>query len=555
MVKKKKKNLIKASIKKYYENLFIQKVKFYKIAKICTYRLANLINLNKQFNIIVRQMDKNKLIYNDQLFPSIVHEYNIDITIKPFWNSKIQKLSDKMYLPSNDNLYEPDFIHKAFSSNTWFNTENYINPDKPYKLKVKENNNDINDIIKTRQIKLFLTSEQEKYMKIVIGTYRYYYNRCVNYLNNYDKNTKTSWYLVNPHDPKTKINIIVADNPYNFMNMRKTLKENPPNWLLPGFPVHLIDKALKECIERFNICLNRYFKTKRPFKFNYKSKKDIYQTINLETQMISAFRNGLFTSWKINGTTIFKNIKTHDKFKNYNIQDSSITYHTVLKKYILNLTYSIKSNPTTNKTVAAIDQGIRTPFTIYSTNEVIKIGFGATDKIMKTCKEIDIIQSRMSKKTYYVKDSVGNKTFYTVTSKRKRDLKKALHKKIQYVKDLRKELHNKSIRYLCDNYSTIILPPFKTQEMVGNLRTDTARMMCTFAFYQFKTKLINKAKEYNINIVEKNEPFTSKTCGNCGNIKYDLGTAEIYNCKKCDLKMDRDINGARNILLRNIEFI
>ena len=107
---------------------------------------------------------------------------------------------------------------------------------------------------------------------------------------------------------------------------------------------------------------------------------------------------------------------------------------------------------------------------------------------------------------------------------------------------------------MCDNYSTIILPPFKTQEMVKTLHTTVARSMCTFAFYQFKIKLINKAKESNINIIEKGEPFTSKTCGNCGCINYNLGTAEVFNCTKCHLKMDRDIGGARNILLRNIEY-
>ena len=67
-------------------------------------------------------------------------------------------------------------------------------------------------------------------------------------------------------------------------------------------------------------------------------------------------------------------------------------------------------------------------------------------------------------------------------------------------------------------------------------------------------KLINKAKEYNIKIVEKGEPFTSKTCGNCGQLNYKLGTLEKFNCSKCNLSIDRDINGARCILLRNIEY-
>lgn len=553
-MKKKKKKLLKPSIKKYYECLFERKIKFYKIAHINTFRLAFLMNVNKQLSTITKLMEKNNLIINDILTPSIVKEYSVDITIKPFWNNKIETLSNKLYLPSSENLYASYDHNKTFSSNTWFNIEQYVNIDKPYKLLIKNINKDINNVIKTKQIKLFLDKEQKKYMQIVIGTYRYYYNRCVSYLNNYNKNTKTSWYLINPLDENTKINLKIEENPHNFMDMRKILKENPPNWLLNQFPVHLIDKALKECFDRFNICLDNYFKTRKPFKFNYKSKRDIVQTINIEKQMISKKSNGLFSRWKINNNIIFKNIKTHDKLADFEIQDSSISYHTVLKSYILNLVNTIKSNPTNNKDIASIDQGIRTPFVVYSTKEVIKIGSNCTDKIKKVCKEIDIIQSRINKKSYYVKDNNGNKKYYNVTSKRKRNLRKAMHKKIQYVKNLKKELHNKSIRYLCDNFSAIILPPFKTKEMVSNLHTTTARMMCTLSFYQFKTKLKNKAKEYNINILEKTEPFTSKTCGNCGNIRYDLGSAEYYNCNKCHLEIDRDINGARNILLRNIEY-
>ena len=45
------------------------------------------------------------------------------------------------------------------------------------------------------------------------------------------------------------------------------------------------------------------------------------------------------------------------------------------------------------------------------------------------------------------------------------------------------------------------------------------------------------------------EEYTSKTCGLCGNINYRLGSNEIYECKKCNLKIDRDVNGARNIYI------
>ena len=59
----------------------------------------------------------------------------------------------------------------------------------------------------------------------------------------------------------------------------------------------------------------------------------------------------------------------------------------------------------------------------------------------------------------------------------------------------------------------------------------------------------------NAEIIIKPEYYTSMTCGRCGNLKYNLGRNEIYECEKCNLKIDRDYNGSRNILLRNIEYI
>ena len=65
--------------------------------------------------------------------------------------------------------------------------------------------------------------------------------------------------------------------------------------------------------------------------------------------------------------------------------------------------------------------------------------------------------------------------------------------------------------------------------------------------YNFKEKLLN-TKELNVHIV--NEAFTSKTCGCCGKINHLLGGNKIFKCTSCELSIDRDINGARNIYLK-----
>ena len=69
----------------------------------------------------------------------------------------------------------------------------------------------------------------------------------------------------------------------------------------------------------------------------------------------------------------------------------------------------------------------------------------------------------------------------------------------------------------------------------------------------FVDKLIDKSKEFkNCSVRVVQEDYTSKTCGNCGFIKEDLGRARTFNCNKCLVSMDRDTCGSRNILLKYV---
>ena len=566
MKKKKKKTvqLINTKTRKYFIDLFSKKISYYKITYDSSFLFAYLININNAFNNVINCMNKNKSIsegYN--ISPSIFKASYKNISIKPFWNNKIQKLSDKLFLPSNDNLIQSSDKNKTFKS-TCINFEHFTGLNsKYYQLKTKKDNVIIEDIIKCKQIKLFLNNKQSSYLRQIIGIYRYFYNRCVQYFNNYNKTTNSSWFYIYPMeksvDKQCRIYVNINDNLYSLITVRKLLKKDLPEWLSKGdlkqYPSHLIDQAFSEACNRFTTCLSNYRKTKKPFKFSYKTKKDIFQTINLEKCMISEKTNGIFVNWKIKNKFVFKKLNTSERFMK-TFKGCSITYHTVLNTFHLNMNYVTQTKHPIGNQIGSIDQGVKNPYVIYSPSDVTIIGNNIRDTIYKKCKEIDIINSRINNLYYYVKNKETKEVkFYLINAKRKRSLRKALHRRIKHIKNIRNELHNKTIKYICDKYKTIILPPFEIQNMVGKLNSRVSRSLYTLSFYKFKEKLKTKCKEYNIKVYSLNEPYTSKTCGRCGNINNSLGNADIYNCLKCKLVIGRDINGARNILLRNIDHI
>ena len=63
--------------------------------------------------------------------------------------------------------------------------------------------------------------------------------------------------------------------------------------------------------------------------------------------------------------------------------------------------------------------------------------------------------------------------------------------------------------------------------------------------------LLHKIREYKYcKVIECTEEYTSKTCEHCEQINDKLGGSKTFQCDLCKVKMDRDANGMRNILLK-----
>ena len=114
--------------------------------------------------------------------------------------------------------------------------------------------------------------------------------------------------------------------------------------------------------------------------------------------------------------------------------------------------------------------------------------------------------------------------------------------------------HYESMKELTSNEKTLILlPEFQVKQMIakkekkgGSLPKVVKQSMVDLSFYRFCTRFedyLKKHHERKCDLKIVTEEYTSKTCGNCGNLKKVSG--DTYSCSKCDVVLDRDVNGAK----------
>ena len=120
--------------------------------------------------------------------------------------------------------------------------------------------------------------------------------------------------------------------------------------------------------------------------------------------------------------------------------------------------------------------------------------------------------------------------------------------------NLVKELHYKSALYILNRFNVIYLGNLSTKCITSKTKKMYSfEKIYTYAVshYKFQSILEQKAKEYNVEVNIVNESYTTMTCGKCGILNKNVGPSRIFNCLDCGVSIDRDLNGARNILIKN----
>jgi transposase len=215
-----------------------------------------------------------------------------------------------------------------------------------------------------------------------------------------------------------------------------------------------------------------------------------------------------------------------------------INYNSILKEYYLIIPKEVKkieNNLEKNKFIS-LDPGLRTFLTGVSNNSYVEIQNDINKIISNKIEKLDSIKNNKN---------IPNKI------KKKNEI--IINRKINnYVN----ELHWKTINFLIKNYKTIFLGDMSAKDIVRRNKTILSkiqkRSVLKTKYYLFSERLKYKCDLNSIYFKLTDESYTSKLCSNCGTYNNKLKGCKIFICKSCDLIIDRDLNGARNIYFKNL---
>lgn len=454
----------------------------------------------------------------------------------PFWTEFSQAMSNALWLPTQTDLFDSDSSWlsgcvNAQKSNSWFSMnvssvqnrsllqiccpssiasvagftdcENIKNK-SPKRYKKTARHSHIKNPTKqppnsVKKIRIYPSPELHKVWKQWLAAYRWVFNWAVAKLKNgFDG------------------------------DLQKTYRasEDVPDWvrILPGH------QAQEACDEAFDA--HRQAK-RNGGEARFKSCRARSQTIQFKP---GNYKRGTWYPKTTKGLT----------FKASAPMPSECIYGTELVysrgKWFACIPVLVEEIPTSNSGVIALDPGNRAFLTGYDGENILEIGQGDIGRINRLCSHLDNLLSHAA----------------LSSSKRQRHkMRKAANRMRERISCLVKDLHNKVASLLVRNYKLIFLPTYETSKMVlksaRKLNRKSVRNMLTWRHAKFASHLEQMARRHGVLVIRCNESYTSKTCTNCGHIHSSLGGSKVFNCKACGIRIKRDVNGARNIMLRALQ--
>lgn len=457
-----------------------------------------------------------------------------ELDLNPFWNKYTQEMSRQLWCPTKTGCVDLELkslngYSKNLMLNSWFSVQIQENKtchesypktclQLPQSLSqritdLEQLNIEESESKKTisKKVVIYPTKDQREILKKWVGLQRWVYNQCLTrHLDNQKNNKKTT----------------LADLRTNIINNSNFKTEN--TWV-KEYEYDLRDEAVRDFMKNIESNLAKGVK----FQLKYKSLKE---------QKLNGFSLSILKKkWNKKKTfysEIFKpiNLKSHEPLPDELPADSRLV-KSQTKEYFISIPENRKvgDNQANKNSMIFLDPGVKN-FVVGYDPEGKCITWGKKDaaRIARLLHHKRKLCSRIAEET---------------KNKRKKSLRKALLKLGKNINNLVTDLHKKLSKFLCLNYGKIFLPRLNFHNF-KKLNKKSKQLMASYRHCEFLDKLKFKSSQYNSKVFEVNEAYTSKTCSNCGFIKYDLKNANTYNCDSCHYIMGRDSNASKNIMLR-----
>lgn len=299
-------------------------------------------------------------------------------------------------------------------------------------------------------------------------------------------------------------------------------------------------KSIKKSIENGYIAFSNFFKHKSNFpKFKKKNNSDVkmyFVKNNLKDCLSERHRIKIPTlGWvRLKEKGYIPISKNGFVIKSGTVSYKAGRYYISVLIDIQEQNIQINNNPG-----IGIDLGLK-EFAICSNGSIYQ-NINKTKNIEKTEKKLRREQRKLSRKIILTKEGASTQKNFV-----KQKLK--VQKLYQRLTNIRTDYLNKTINSIVKTKpSFIVIEDLNVSGMMKNKHLSKA--IAQQKFFEFRTKLISKCKENNIElrIVDRWYP-SSKICHNCGHIKKDLKLSDrIYICSECGYTEDRDINASLNL--------
>jgi len=427
----------------------------------------------------------------------------------------------KQKIVNNQNsIWKPKLLcyHENIKTNSWFKLHETNKKHKSI-FTGKITTDTLNPVkYKSKQVTLHLTCTQKNIINSWLNLYAKMYNETIKHIKNHYK-----------YEENRDINIL------NYYNLRSTLFEKKHEICInSNIGINDIDYAIKEANTNYTNALVKKKKGLiKGFRIRYWRSKKKIKTMSIAKSSFS--KKGF--KFKVLGF-----VKATYNGKNYNLSDINCDsklqckngkYYLYIPQNLSTMLKPMKVIENTKDTVISLDPGTRTFMTGISENTKVDIGTNVSSVIKRYLKR---------------KDKILNNDDISSSIKKKNELminRKIFNKVI--------DLHWKSISYLTRNFNNILIGNLSSKGITAKgqkMNKLNKRISIALSFYKFREKLKYKCTVKKVNYAVVHEWLTSKLCSCCGNKKEDLGSNKIYSCIKCGLDIDRDVNGARNILFK-----